>query len=111
MGEVESAHAARGKHGQAFGKRDACPTLGIQQAPERPFLGVVGLRWIASGGTDATVFLADNFLRREVFIFSKAPDFAGFFMQEFGVGLGKAITDGLRHNREVVVVLLLVMIG
>ena len=32
-------------------------------------------------------------------------------MQEFGVGLGKAVADGLRHNREVVVVLLLVMIG
>src|SRR5438045_1516388 len=107
MREVKAAHRAGGPHGAALGKFDSSAFLNVQQVPQNPFFRMVGTRGITSRRTNSTIFLADQLLAAEVFAFAVAPFLAGALMQALGEGFGKAVGECFRHDRIVVVMILL----
>ena len=62
MGEIQSAHAAAGPHGAAFGQLDAGVLFHVEQLPQNPLLRVVGTGGITRRRADAAVFFRDQIL-------------------------------------------------
>ena len=100
---VEAADGARGIHGATFGKVDPDFLLDGNEVPDLRFVAMVGARGIAGGGADAAVFLADDFLRRELFVAAVAAEVAGALVEILGHGLGDAVAEGLDEDGLVVV--------
>ena len=66
---------------------------------------MVGLGGVARRGTDATIFLLDQFFLRQLFFLAVTPFPANALMQKLGECLSEAIRQGLGHDRVVVIML------
>ena len=104
VGEVESGDGAGGGHGHAFGEVDAGVFGGVEEVEEGAFFGVVGAGGVAGGGADALVFFFDHVGDGEGFVGAESPGVTGLLMEEFGVGFGEAVAEGLDEDAVVVVV-------
>ena len=83
MRKIEPAHAGAGMHCKRLRQFDPCVVLGIEQIKERSFLGVIGTGWITGSGPDAAIFFADQISIRQLFVATKSPRDASFFMKIF----------------------------
>ncbi len=77
----------------------------VEQAPERPFFGVIRTRRIARRRPDAAILLVDQLLVAQVFVAAVTPFAAHPLVQAFGERLGQAIRERFGHDGVVVVVL------
>src|SRR5664280_3305912 len=77
MIEIKPAHAAGRMHGEALGQDDSGGGLGAEQIEEQAFLGMIRAGRIAGRRADAPVFLAEQFLHRQVFGAAIAAEIAG----------------------------------
>ena len=92
VAEVQTRHAGRRVHGEAFGKRHAGLGRRVQDAEQLGLLSVIGLGRIACGRTDAAVLLADQGLDVEELIGGVAPQLgAHLAVHGLGEGLGQAV--------------------
>src|ERR1700727_1979663 len=79
--------------------------LPIEQAPECALLRVIGARRVARGRSDPTILLLDEIGNAQIFLTTVTPFFPHPLVQALGEGFCQAISDGLRHDRVVVVIL------
>src|SRR5215470_10453884 len=73
--------------------------------PERAFLGMIGARGITWGWPNAAIFFVNKIVVVQFFRTTVAPFITYTFVQAFGESFSEAISESLRHDRVVVVVL------
>src|SRR5487761_1617399 len=73
VGEVESADAGAGPHGERLGDLHAGVGFYIEQTPERAFFRVIGTGRVPGGGPDAAILFLDEVRRGKVFAAAVAP--------------------------------------
>src|SRR5690348_2161869 len=71
--------------------------------PERPFLSVVGARWVTWRRPDAAIFFMNKIFVAQLFPATVAPFLAHAFVQALGKSFSQTIREGFRHDGVVVV--------
>jgi len=111
MRKIQPAHAGARMHRKRLRQPDPCVVSCIEQIEERSFLGVIWTRWITGGRPNAAIFFTNQISIGELFVTTKSPRNASFFMQIFGKRFSQSVGQSFGHDRAVVVVLTLELLG
>src|SRR5690606_27012910 len=118
VGEVPAGDGGGREHGVVLGEEHATATglvvvgRGIEQFEQRGLFGVIRAGRVTRGRADALVLLADQRVVVQLLVLGVTPVLlAHAFMQPFGAGFGKAVGQGLDHDRVVIIALGLVGLG
>src|SRR5215469_10722962 len=105
MGEVKATHARSGPHRKRLRDLNARVRANVQQMPERPLLGVIRARRITWSRPYAAIFFLNEIVVAQFFRAAVTPFFARISVQALIESISEAITESLRHDGVVIVVL------
>src|SRR5215472_12542159 len=108
MGEIKATHARARPHRKGLRELNPCVGVNTQQLPERALLRMIRARRITRGWPDTAIFFLNEILVVQVFRAAITPFFAHTGVQALGESLSQAISESLRQDGVVVIVLGLV---